>query len=187
VAVYLFAPLGFGDYANRARSEIFGWCPALVVMLLFGAVWSLGEPREGFFSLNGRAARSSFWRTLPPFYLAILVLVYLAALSSTETSPYASMSDNPYATRFEFGNGLFLEIVITLVAFLAVPIQVRRSHDLGNSGWVVLINLVPIVGWVLSLLLLGVARGTWGPNKYGADPLLPATGTQSTGDTPAMT
>jgi Protein of unknown function (DUF805) len=49
--------------------------------------------------------------------------------------------------------------------------QVKRWHDRGKSGWMVLINLIPLIGWVWTLVELGLLEGTLGPNQYGEDPL----------------
>ena len=35
----------------------------------------------------------------------------------------------------------------------------------------VLIWLIPIIGWIWALIELGFLPGTTGPNKYGPDPL----------------
>ncbi|MDH4582665.1 DUF805 domain-containing protein [Pseudomonas sp. BN415] len=64
--------------------------------------------------------------------------------------------------------------LLTLVASLAlvvvsVCIGVQRLHDIGWSGWLWLLNFVPIVGSVFALLMLFVP-GTGGPNRYGPPP-----------------
>ena len=48
--------------------------------------------------------------------------------------------------------------------------EVRRLHDTGRSGWWWLIGIVPLIGAIL-LLVWFCSRGTYGPNRYGADPL----------------
>jgi len=63
---------------------------------------------------------------------------------------------------------------ITLIYLLAVMIpglavSVRRLHDIGKSGWMVLISLIPIVGGIW-LLVLTVTEGTFGENQYGPNP-----------------
>jgi uncharacterized membrane protein YhaH (DUF805 family) len=45
--------------------------------------------------------------------------------------------------------------------------QVKRWHDLDKSGWMVLVNFIPLIGMLYSLLTLGFQPGTAGPNKYG--------------------
>ena len=47
--------------------------------------------------------------------------------------------------------------------------HVKRLHDLGKSGWYVLLLLVPLVNTVVLLWML-VARGVPGPNRYGPGP-----------------
>jgi uncharacterized membrane protein YhaH (DUF805 family) len=42
----------------------------------------------------------------------------------------------------------------------------KRAHDLGHSGWIQLIALVPFVGWLLSFYLF-LAPGDEHSNLYG--------------------
>ena len=64
---------------------------------------------------------------------------------------------------------------LALVAWLVVAIWiglaagVRRSHDLGFSGWLLLLSLVPLVGSLLAIVLL-VWPGEKRENKYGSQP-----------------
>ncbi|WP_277052515.1 DUF805 domain-containing protein [Zestomonas thermotolerans] len=52
---------------------------------------------------------------------------------------------------------------------VAVMIGVQRLHDIGWSGWLLLLNLVPVVGSVFSLLML-LMPGSVGANRYGPPP-----------------
>lgn len=56
--------------------------------------------------------------------------------------------------------------------WFALATEVKRWHDLDKSGWMVLINLT-IVGAPVVSIILTFVRGTTGPNRFGADPLLP--------------
>lgn len=47
---------------------------------------------------------------------------------------------------------------------------IKRLHDLGQSGWVSLSQLIPFVNIVVGLWLL-FGAGTDGANKYGAKPV----------------
>ena len=51
-----------------------------------------------------------------------------------------------------------------------IAIAVRRMHDLDKSGWWILINLIPIVGWII-YIVWACQKGTSGNNRFGADPL----------------
>lgn len=62
---------------------------------------------------------------------------------------------------------LVISLVITLVS---LSLSVRRWHDHNKSGWWVLINLIPIFGWIYSLIMLGFMPGNQGNNNYGPPP-----------------
>lgn len=61
--------------------------------------------------------------------------------------------------------------IISLVVWLiGLSLSVRRWHDLNKSGWWILINLIPIFGWIYSLVMLGFMAGDQGANHYGPPP-----------------
>jgi uncharacterized membrane protein YhaH (DUF805 family) len=88
---------------------------------------------------NGRARRSEYWW----FVLAIL-------LGSVVTS---LVGDLVYAV-FVLG---------TIVPSLAAA--ARRLHDTGRSGWLQLIVLIPLVGWLILIYFL--AQEGEGANRFG--------------------
>lgn len=51
-----------------------------------------------------------------------------------------------------------------------IALMIRRLHDLGKSGYFVLIALVPVIGVIFSVCLFCIP-GQDGYNQYGADPL----------------
>jgi uncharacterized membrane protein YhaH (DUF805 family) len=65
-------------------------------------------------------------------------------------------------------------VILTLYMLITLPInvafQVRRLHDMNQSGWLLLLNIVPFVGYVFPLYVT-FFPGTNGPNKYGPQPL----------------
>ena len=50
-----------------------------------------------------------------------------------------------------------------------LAIQVKRWHDMDKSGWMVLLNFIPLANLVV-LIMCGAFRGTVGPNRFGGDP-----------------
>lgn len=56
-----------------------------------------------------------------------------------------------------------------IVAISLLTVQIRRFHDLDLSGWFVLLNAIPYVGWAIVLLFM-LAGGTRGDNQFGPDP-----------------
>jgi hypothetical protein len=53
--------------------------------------------------------------------------------------------------------------------WVSVQITVQRLHDLGWSGWLWFLHLVPFVGSIFPILLM-VLPGNTGANQYGAPP-----------------
>ncbi|MDP3978242.1 MAG: DUF805 domain-containing protein [Pseudomonas sp.] len=103
------------------------------------------------FSIKGRIGRLR--------YLAWSLVLMLAALALFGV---ASMG---WAIS-EIVGAVLIALIGIGMAVVSVQIGVQRLHDIGWSGWLWLINLVPVVGGVLALLLL-VIPGTTGANRYG--------------------
>lgn len=66
--------------------------------------------------------------------------------------------DNPWIAGY-------LSIFYLVTLAVAIVAGVRRSHDLGHSGWFVLILLVPFAGWYF------VFAKSKGDNEYGPAPI----------------
>ncbi len=99
---------------------------------------------------SGRAQRAEYWYFT--LFNAIIILV-LNAISV-----------------LIFGNPMILFIVYILATFLpSLAVAVRRLHDAGRSGWMVLIGLIPFIGsiWLFVLLVIDSKSGE---NKYGPNP-----------------
>ena len=60
-----------------------------------------------------------------------------------------------------------LYLFITFIPQLAV--SVRRLHDIGKSGWIFLVSLIPLIGF-LWMLILFTTDSDSGVNKYGPNP-----------------
>jgi len=71
----------------------------------------------------------------------------------------------------------FAEILGGLFALaLIVPniaVSVRRFHDIGKSGWWVLIFIIPLVGLIAMIYFF--IKPSEGPNQYGEGPIAPVT------------
>ena len=82
--------------------------------------------------------------------------------------------DNALGLSFNYtgnisGAGVFNSIYNLLILIPSLAVTVRRLHDVGKSGWMLLIGLIPLVGaiWLLILLLRDSEAGE---NKYGPNP-----------------
>ena len=130
------------------------------------------------FSFDGRINRAKYWGGILGAYAVVFVLVLIATAvfgSETVTSEgTVLMTDEELVeSAGEVSGPGLAAIVIAYVIFLwvALALQVKRWHDRGKSGWMVLVNFIPIVGGLWALIECGFLSGTPGPNQYGQDPL----------------
>lgn len=56
--------------------------------------------------------------------------------------------------------------VVMAFAF-ALPVSVRRLHDMDKSGWWWALALIPIIGTIILIIWCGFIKGTAGTNRYG--------------------
>ena len=125
-------------------------------------------PYRRFAQFGGRSRRREFWS----FWL-YNVVVYVALLALFgQRAELVRPGMVAYETRltgvWETVGDTF--ILINLIPFLAV--SVRRLHDQDRSGWLMLLALIPVLGW-FALLVLCLLDGTPGENRYGSDPKKP--------------
>lgn len=69
----------------------------------------------------------------------------------------------------EILGGLLMVIAGISVAVISIMFGVKRLHDIGWSGWLLLITLVPVVGGVFSLLMF-IIPGSTEANRFGPPP-----------------
>lgn len=116
------------------------------------------------FSIQGRIGRLRYLAWTLVLTVAMMVVVGIGALIG-----FASLM-SAESSGLAMGFGALVAIVL-FVAFVVVSIQisVQRLHDLGWSGWLWLINFVPIVGSFFPLVLV-VSPGSNIANRYGPPP-----------------
>lgn len=135
---------------------------------------------ENYANFNGRARRSEYW------YFVLMNMII-----STITVMIDKVLDLKFGVNLLYGIAVFIP---------TLSVSVRRLHDIGKSGWLLLISYVAIIicaiGLVLGMLTLGsssfnfwftipiivmmaiciwmlvlfVTEGNDGKNKYGSDP-----------------
>lgn len=103
-------------------------------------------------NFNDRSRRSEFWWWTLAYIVAYAGIYFVGGIA---------------------GMG---EILASLLALgLLIPnlaVAVRRFHDIGKSGWWVLIGIIPILGAIAFIYFF--VQPSEGPNKYGEGPLKPA-------------
>ncbi|MPT47874.1 MAG: DUF805 domain-containing protein [Sphingobium sp.] len=107
-------------------------------------------PLRKYADFDGRSCRKEYW---------MFALLYIAALFIGGVFSIASV---------ELGMTL-MSLFILAVFIPTVAVQVRRMHDQDKSGWFVLFNIIPYVGWIIGIIFM-LIDGTEGDNRYGPDP-----------------
>ncbi len=67
------------------------------------------------------------------------------------------------------GIGPLYQIYALVVLIPGIAVQVRRLHDVGKSGWMILVAFIPIIGFIW-LLILYIKDGQPQENKWGMNP-----------------
>ena len=113
--------------------------------------------KSGFknsFSLSGRASRSEYW-----FWVLGGVIFQMTMVIGSIVLAVMEVPVLP---------GLMILAPILLVPG-SITLVVRRLHDVGMSGWMWFVALVPVIG-AIYLIYLFVQEGDFGENTYGAVP-----------------
>ncbi len=112
------------------------------------------------FSLEGRIGRMHF---LLLSVIPLLISMVMISLSIVAAEPSSH-------GILKMSSLIFPGAVIAFNAFLllwiSIVTQVQRFHDLGQSGWLVLLNLIPGASFLIWLVLL-LAAGQTMDNVYG--------------------
>ncbi len=110
---------------------------------------------QNYATFTGRARRSEFW------YFVLFNLIF---------GIIAMTLDNLLGLAYEaIGYGPIYGLYALAVLVPGIAVAVRRLHDIDKSGWYVLINLIPIIGFIW-FIVLAVKEGTPGTNQYGINP-----------------
>jgi uncharacterized membrane protein YhaH (DUF805 family) len=114
------------------------------------------------FSVTGRIGRLRYLA-----WTMALTLVTLAVGSVLAIFAFAIISAD--STAGLILGGLVAFILFIALAVVSIQFSVQRLHDIGWSGWLWLLNLVPFVGSFFPLVIM-VVPGTNIANQYGAPP-----------------
>ena len=116
-----------------------------------------------YVNFNGRARRKEYWMFVLFYSLLLITAMFLDNILGLDFK-YDFMGQTISA-----GYG-WLYLLVGVLHFLpGLGVVVRRLHDVGKSGWMYLIILIPLIG-IIWLLILFVKDGYEGENKYGPNP-----------------
>jgi uncharacterized membrane protein YhaH (DUF805 family) len=110
--------------------------------------WFMNVVTQHYFDFNGRARRAEFWWYVLVYFIIAIILNVVQSI---------------------LGLGTILSGLLGLALLLpSLGVEVRRLHDIGRSGWWL---LIAFTGIGIILLIYWLAQpGVTGANDYGPDP-----------------
>ncbi|MES2986324.1 MAG: DUF805 domain-containing protein [Pseudomonadota bacterium] len=127
-------------------------------------------PLKRYFDFKGRSRRKEFWLFVLFQIIVMMIASFIdVALGFGQVDSYAQATEG-YSAGFSM-NSSGPVLIITALALLipGLAVAVRRLHDTDRSGWWLLFNLVPLVGFI-TIIVFYCLEGTSGPNRFGEDP-----------------
>ncbi|MNW48585.1 Inner membrane protein YhaH [compost metagenome] len=105
---------------------------------------------KNYVGFQGRARRKEYWMFVLFNIIAAFVLGFIGGLINQSF-------------------GLILGYVYGLAVLLpSLAVAVRRLHDTGRSGWMLLLSLIPLVGSIIVLVFLCMDSEV-SDNRYGSN------------------
>jgi uncharacterized membrane protein YhaH (DUF805 family) len=116
--------------------------------------WYLQVLRK-YADFSGRARRTEFWT----FSLLNLIFGFIIGFIDGVIGTFNE----------DIGIGLLGGLFMLIIIIPGLAVTVRRLHDVGKSGWMLLIVFIPFIG-AIWLFILYVTDSNPGENKYGPNP-----------------
>jgi len=104
---------------------------------------------------SGRSQRAEYWY----FVLFNIIIVFVLGFIDGIIGTFDPVS----------GYGLISGLYTLAVLIPAIAVGVRRLHDVGKSGWMLLIGLIPLIGFIWLIILMVIDSNPVN-NKYGPNP-----------------
>ena len=99
------------------------------------------------FTIEGRASRSEYW------WFWVTIMIAQIGLTIVDSA---------------LGTPLMLLVLALMPA--SITAAIRRMHDIGKSGWWLLISFIPLIGGLVLLYWFIFDGGQPHANQYGAVP-----------------
>ncbi len=91
--------------------------------------------KTNYAEFEGRVGREVYWR----FILFVSIIFVLLSL-------FDLLLKTPF----------LIVLFVFLMLSPLIGLSVRRLHDIGQSGWLLIIGFVPIIGWMILIALLSM-------------------------------
>ena len=104
--------------------------------------------KQFLFSFEGRINRGQYWMFFGPTLIIFSIPYMLYGIENEQVDS-------------------FIGIVSLLFAWPSLALQVKRWHDRDRSGWWILVNFIPVIGFFWALIENGFLPGDSLANRYG--------------------
>lgn len=109
--------------------------------------------KNHYFDFSGRASRKQYWL----FVLWCVIIGFVVSFVLSFISGFAIGAELPYAediTKVTSILNLIFSVVFNFgILIPSLAIQARRLRDGGFSPWLLLLYLIPIIGWIILFVL----------------------------------
>jgi len=105
--------------------------------------------KNNYFQFSGRMHRDEFW------WFTLMNALILIAISIDTLLPFIKIL-----------SGVIWVIYILAISLPVLGAQVRRLHDIGMSGWWMLINFIPYIG-IIVIFIMDLLPSNPSGEKYG--------------------
>lgn len=106
------------------------------------------------FNFSDRSRRTEYW-----MFTLVAIIISIAL----------TIIDAVVGLELAEGVGILSTLFSLLIIIPGLSLTVRRLHDIGKSGWWVLITLIPLIGAII-LLVFTVKDSEPSSNEYGMNP-----------------
>jgi len=115
--------------------------------------WFIKVMKQAF-DFSSRARRTEYW----VFILFTFIISFVLAITEAFFGLEVTEDIGPLT-------GIFYLIIL----LPSISLTVRRLHDIGRSGWWILIGLIPVIGNI-TLFVFSLLDSQQGTNNYGPNP-----------------
>jgi len=113
---------------------------------------------QNYANFHGRASRSGYWWWT--------LFQALASSAIGVVFGYGVMTMDPATMVMAYQGGIVMNLWTLANLLPNLAMSVRRLHDIGRSGWWLLLMLIPLIGFIIVLVWLCQKSDT-GDNAYG--------------------
>lgn len=122
---------------------------------------------QNYVNFKDRTSRGGFWWYVLAYLIVAIILGFVDSALFGGGSAEVVAGDG-VAVSYSSGPLVSLWMLVNIIPSIAI--SARRMHDTNRTGWLQLLGLIPLLGWIF-LIYVYVQKGTAGENRFGADPL----------------